>query len=216
MINVRLPEPPPNYVSEVKDPGESFLKRTRNTNATDWNRHNYWRRIHTYLYDSSKGVCAYCASWTPRRRDDSQHFEHTTIDHYIAKSRDKKKAYDWDNFRLCRSRLNNRKADFDDVLDPCRVLNEWFWLEFPTFLIRPAPGLPEQTRKEVKATIDRLELNSDADYVNERIEVVRGYCTGAIPFQVVETRYPFIAYQMLSQDFDSTLKGRFSQHFSGN
>ena len=166
--------------------------------------------------DSHKGVCAYCASWTPRRREARQYFEHTTIDHYIAKSRDKNKAYDWDNFRLCRSRLNNRKADFDDVLDPCQVLNEWFWLEFTTFLIRPAHGLPEQTREQVKATIDRLELNSDVDYVYERVEVVRGYCTGVIPFQVVETRYPFIAYQMLSQDFDSTLKGRFSQHFSGN
>jgi hypothetical protein len=76
--------------------------------------------------------------------------------------------------------------------------------------------LPEQTRKKVKATIDRLELNSDADYVDERIEVVRGYCTGVIPFQTVETRYPFIAYQMLSQNFDSDLKGRFSRHFSGN
>ncbi len=208
-------EPPLNYVTEVKGPGESFLKRTRNPTAADWNRHRYWRKIHTYLHDSHKGVCVYCASWTPRSRAVSQHFEHTTIDHYIAKSRDKNKAYEWDNFRLCRNRLNNRKAAFDDVLDPCRVSNEWFWLEFPTFLIRPAPDLSDRTKKQVKATIDRLELNADADYVDERIAVVRDYCTGIIPFQAVETRYPFIAYQMRQQDFDSTLKGRFVRYFEG-
>jgi hypothetical protein len=112
--------------------------------------------------------------------------------------------------------LNNRKADYVDVLDPCLIQNEWFWLDFATFLIRPAPALPEHRRSQVKATIDRLELNADTDYVSERIAVVRAYCTGAIPFPALEDRYPFIAHQMRIQDFDSTLKPRFTLLFRGD
>lgn len=214
MINIQLPTPSPNYVADVKKPGEAFLRRTPNPTQDDWRRNNYWRKIHDYLYGAHNGICLYCASWTPRNQQEG-HFERTTIDHYIPKSIDKTKAYEWDNFRLCRSRLNNRKENFTDILDPCSILNEWFILEFTTFLIKPSVGLEEPIKIRVKQTIERLELNDDTDYVNERIAIIGDYSIGKASFGFVRQRYPFIAYQMEAQNFDKQFKDKIASHFQG-
>lgn len=215
VININLPAPPPNYVADVKNPGEAFLRCTPNPTQDDWRRHSYWRKIHDYLYNSHNGICLYCASWTPRNRR-KEHFDYTTIDHYIPKKIDKTKVYEWDNFRLCRARLNHRKADFSDVLDPCSLSNEWFILEFTTFLIKPSFGLDEQIKIKVRQTIERLELNLDTDYVNERIAIIRDYSIGTISFDFIRLKYPFIAYQMVSQRFDETFKDKIARYFRTN
>lgn len=70
----------------------------------------------------------------------------------------------------------------------------------------------------VEATIDRLQLNADTDYVNERIGAVREYSLGKVTLARLQSKYPFIADQMQRQDFDSVFKHRFESHFgeSGN
>jgi hypothetical protein len=162
------------------------------------------------------------ASWTHSIRfarqfvhikDCVTHLDHTSIDHYIPKSADPTKAYEWSNFRLSRSRLNQRKANFRDVLDPCAVSNDWFVLDFFTFRMKPAPELPAGTDAKVRATISRLQLNTDPDYVNERIEVIRRHALDAITFPQVRARWPFIAHQMLVQGFETAHKPRLAAFF---
>ena len=85
-------------------------------------------------------------------------------------------------------------------------------LNFRTFHIRPAAGLNDDVHRAVKATIERLELN-DNDYVNERISVLREYSLGKITFAQLQARYPFIAYQVESQDFDLLHLPRLQTYF---
>jgi hypothetical protein len=213
MIRVALPPPSANYVAQVKVLGEAFLRRTPNPTNAEWKNHNFWRAIHDDLYAAHAGVCVYCASWTPRRSS-APHIDKTSIDHYIPKSVDPIQAYAWANFRLCRSRLNHRKANFRDVLDPCKISDDWFFLDFATFRIEASTaGLASQTKSRVKATISRLQLNSDPDYVNERIGVIRGYSLDRIAMAQVLARWPFIARQMRAQQFDTIYKPRLRTYF---
>src|SRR5438128_10978898 len=106
MIHVTMPAPPAHYVPDVQRPGEAFIRATPSPPAAQWSAHRYWQLIHDDLYNGLRGICSYCASWSPRR---SANDDHTSIDHYVPKNRVPRRAYAWTNFRLCRERLNHRK-----------------------------------------------------------------------------------------------------------
>jgi len=209
MIPVTLPNAPGNYVHQVRQPGQNFLAAHPHPTADDWRRRNYWRHIHTHLYTQVRGICMYSSSFTPRRPGP---LDHTSIDHFVPKSQgNHSQAYEWSNFRLCRSRLNHRKADFSDVLDPCTLQQGWFRISFNTFLISPDAALPLVAQTQVVDTVRRLGLNDDDAYVNERARVVYGYADGTVPFNDVSERYPFIASEMTAQNFDANHLPRFRE-----
>jgi hypothetical protein len=213
MIQVALPSPPVNYESEVNIPGKAFLRNTSDPTKRDWKNHRYWYRIHDYLYNEHNGICLYCASWTPRRQQ-SNAFDHTSIDHFIPKTSNAQLAYEWSNFRLCRSRLNNYKSDFQDVLDPCLVSNYWFYLDFTSFLIKSSPHVADiSLKQDIIGTINRLRLNTDNDYVNERIQAIREYSSNNLSLNILKEKFPFIADQMRIQNFDQNYKDRLRQLF---
>lgn len=123
-------------------------------------------------------------------------------------------AYEWTNFRLCRVRLNNLKDNFQDVMDPF-TLPDCFAIQFSTFLIVPVPGIGQSIADQVTATINRLRLNVDNDYVQERIGAVREYCLDRVDLVSLSQKYPFIANQIVRQGFDATYKARFAAFFRG-
>ena len=100
------------------------------------------------------------------------------------------------------------------MLDPCLIADGWFTLDFTTFLVRPAPGLSLDVETGVKTTIARLQLNTDNDYVNERIAVIRNYASDKITFADVASKYPFITREMTRQDFDAVYKARLAALFA--
>ena len=202
MIRIHLPPAPAHYESQVLIPGLSFLAANPHPSGDDWNGHHEWRHIHDYLYSELRGVCAYCATYTPRRPE-PRSIDHTSIDHFVPKSLPPYvQAYEWANFRLCRARLNHRKGNFQDVIDPCHIQNGWFRLNFRTFALSPDPNLLEPQKQRVRDTITRLELNDDDAYVNERARAIYGYADGKLPFDNLARHYPFIAAEMTSQNFD--------------
>ncbi len=207
MIRVMLPQPPAEYESRVKARGEAFLRRCPSPSQAEWRKHRYWQQVHTYLYNELQGICSYSASWTPRKNPPAD-TDQTSIDHYVPKAVDASQAYEWNNFRLCRSRLNQRKGKHRDVLDPCATGDDWFIINFTTFRIEPDPGCPPGRKAKVLATICRLELNQDRDYVYERIRVIRYYVQGHMALGDLVRKYPFIAQQMTKQDFDTRYKPR--------
>ena len=213
MIRVVLPQPPTNYLTDVRMPGQSFLRRNPNPNNKDFRNKNYWRHIHTYLYDQKRGICMYCSSWTPRYPQSRSSEFRTAIDHYQPKDRYPHLAYTWNNFRLIRARLNRYKSSFEDVLDQCKVSNDWFHLDFTSFLITPSNVITINTARMVNETIDRLQLNIDNDYVHERISVIREYSCDNLSFNGLSDKYPFIAYQMRKQNFDQNYKARLNAMF---
>jgi hypothetical protein len=208
MIPVSLPAPPARYQFEVRARGRIFLAGTPHPTSEQWNRHNYWQAIHMDLYVGHQGVCVYCASWTPRPSG-QRLSDHTTIDHFVPKSRNEQLAYQWSNFRLVRSKLNRRKDIFEDVIDPCALQPGWFRIDFTTFLLKPDNNLPAEVQDRINATINRLQLNDDPDYVNERARVIFRYAAGLIAFLDVQRLYPFIASEMIAINFDVTLKPSF-------
>lgn len=213
LIPVTLPPAPPPYISKVKEPGEVFLRANPVPTSKDWSRHNYWRFIHSYLYKRLGGICVYCASWTPRHNESFEGTDSTSIDHFVPKSINPQRAYDWNNFRLCRARLNNLKGEHTDVLDPCAMTNRCFMLDFSTFLIKPAHDLSASLEKQVRSTIKRLRLNEDGDYVAQRIEVIRDYSLGKVPINKLRMKYPFIAEEIVIQGFDLRFRARWAEYF---
>lgn len=204
MMPVSLPRPPTHYQARVRGSGLRFLGRTPNPTNEQWSKHRYWQNIHSDLYGWHKGVCVYCASWTPHPR---QHgVDHTSIDHFVPKSVNPRLAYEWSNFRMVRAKLNNRKDNFQDVIDPCTLQVGWFQLNFTSFFLEPDGGLPPAVRRRVVATIQRLLLNDDLDYVNERARVVYRYAAGNMTFADVQRLYPFIASEMQAKNFDVLLR----------
>ncbi len=206
---------PADFHSKVRVPGAVFLKTTPSPSGSQWRRHDYWRMALDDLLNAYNKVCAYCGCWTFRANRNTKP-EDGTIDHFTPKSAVPAQAYEWDNFRLCRSRLNARKGNTRDVIDPFKLAPGWFKLDFRTFFLVPNPTLPPPDRARVEATIARLQLNTDNDYVNERIGAIREYCVGKATLAQLDKRYPFFAAEMREQDFDTNFLPPMRAFFTRN
>lgn len=204
---------PQDFNRKVRMPGTVFLRRTPNPNNRQWRRYAYWHRALGNLFDAYRGICAYCSSWT-FRTDQEQRLQDGTVDHFIPKSVVPAQAYEWNNFRLCRRRLNERKGSFQDVLDPFTLALGWFTIDFPTFRLVPNPALSPLDSARVVTTIDRFQLNEDNDYVNERIGAIREYCLGRATLSQLDRRYPFLAAEIREQNFDTKYLPRMRAFFS--
>jgi hypothetical protein len=205
---------PADFNKKVRVPGSAFLRKTPHPGNAEWRRNGYWRMALHDLFNAYKGICAYSASWTKRATATAAQLD-WSVDHYVPRSAMPSLAYEWDNFRLCRGRLNARKGSHRDVLDPFTLAIGWFRLDFQTFLLVPDANLPAADKALVSATIARLALNTDNDYVNERIGAIRQYCLGNATFTQLAVRYPFIAAEMIDQDFDTNFLPRLHSFFSG-
>lgn len=123
-----------------------------------------------------------------------------TVDHFVPKSADPRRAYDWDNFRLASSQMNTNKGEHQDVLDPFEVEDGWFALDLGTFEIRPNEELrdPELCAR-IQATIHRLKLN-DPIYRRSRQKVYRRYrgidTPTPWPIAYVREHAPYVAAEL--------------------
>jgi len=206
---------PADFDRKVRVPGTTFLTTTPNPTVRQWRGKDYWRRALGDLFGAYDEICAYCASWTKRATNISTP-QDSSVDHFVSKSSQPSQAYEWNNFRLCRSRLNMRKDMHQDVLDPFILAPGWFKLDFRTFFLVPSPTLTAVDSKRVEATIDRLQLNDDNDYVNERIGAIREYCLDRATYTQLLNRYPFIAVEMRAQNFDTNFLPRMKSFFEGH
>ena len=208
MIPVSLVPEPSDFTVKVRHPGNAFLAFDPFPTNNRWNHHDYWRRALGDLHVAYNGICAYCSSYTVQRN--------WSVDHFVPKSKFPAGAYEWDNFRLSRARLNHNKGNHQDMLDPFILTAGWFQFDFRSFLLKPNPLLAVSDQQKVRDTIDRLKLNRDNDYVNERTEVIRQCCVSAIPFQHIERNYPFLAVEMIRQNFDTAFLKERTAYFQAN
>jgi len=192
MIHIDEQPAPADFAKRVSNKGARFLAQVPSPNSDQWKKNDHWKDVIPDLYDSYSGVCAYCCHWIPRDTGIA------SVEHFQPKSKFPQRAYDWSNYRLVASRLNSRKLDFDDVLDPFTLMNGWFTLMFPEMLIRPDPALTDAEKEKVIATVDRLKLN-DEICIKSRLDWLKGYCEG-IPIDYLEKRAPFIALELKRQN----------------
>ena len=203
MIPVDPAVEPADFNVRVRQPGAAFLHTTPHPNTHAWRSHEYWRRATPDLLAAYNYTCSYSGSWTKANVPGASTPQDSSVDHFIPKTMTPALAYEWDNFRLSRTRLNNRKGNHNDVLDPFTLPNRWFTLDFRSFLILPNHALSNSDKSKVRNTVDRLRLNTDNDYVQERVAVVREYCLGNYDLDMLDDFWPFIAREMRAQSFDT-------------
>lgn len=121
-----------------------------------------------------------------------------SADHFAAKSRHWRRAYEWSNYRLCCSRLNARKRDVSSVLDPFKIEAGWFQLELVGFQVHPDRRRPKTLQAKIQRTIDHLGLN-DFDFRRDRTEDAELYWSKDISVGVLKQESPFVAEELRRQ-----------------
>jgi hypothetical protein len=185
-----LPQPEPSDFSRrVRNPGQEFLKNTPSPTTEQWKRKEYWRNVLPELRAAYSRVCAYCAQWIPYSTGNH------TVDHFIPKSVQPAKAYEWSNYRYVSSRFNSRKGT-RTILDPFKLRETSFVIDFSSFLLKANPDLSPDQKELVLDTIEILKLNTDDDLVVERQTWTHEYFAGQITFQHLKKMAPFIALEL--------------------
>jgi hypothetical protein len=200
MIQVPEHPEPSDFDTKVRTPGRAFLTRVPTPNSKQFKGENHWKNSLDDLHSLYNGVCAYSAHWIPRD------VARPSVDHFIPKHIAPELAYEWRNFRLCAEKLNNYKDNSLVVMDPFMIKTGWFVIDFATFFIKAAAGLPEIIEDRITKTITCLKLNDDDHLVKERVNWVKAYCEGDVTFGFLERRCPFIAYELKRQDLKEKIK----------
>lgn len=189
MIHVAAKPEPASFDTEVRQKGLAWLRRKRiqldqplppNTTIEP-----YWRQCLDEMHSSYNGCCAYLAVFFERVIGGG------SVDHFIAKSQRADLAYEWSNYRLACSRMNSRKRDYDDVLDPFEVGNGWFRLELVSGRIYPSPDLPAALHEQVTASIKRLGLD-DPGNRELRARHFQNYFEKGYPEDYLRSYSPFV------------------------
>lgn len=150
----------------------------------------YWTECLNDLMAAYDETCAYsCFRIHPVTGSRS-------VDHFVAKSRNWRRVYEWSNYRLCATPLNARKGDFRGVLDPFKVQHGWFHIELLGFQVIPNPKLSSALRAKVQKTIDLLGLNQ---FARSRAVDAERYWDGAVRLRDLKRESPFVAYELNRQ-----------------
>ncbi len=195
MIFIQLQPEPSSFEIKVRRPGHEFLKKNPNTKKFD----RYWKEILPDLWSAYSGICAYSCHWFPALGGES-------VDHFIPKSKKPHLAYEWSNYRLSTQKLNNRKADSTDIVDPFNISGDWFNLVFPAMLVKPKSDLTDAVKHKVQNTIRILKLNEEA-MVNLRLIYILEYCDSDITLKGLQKKAPFIARELIRQNLTETIRG---------
>jgi hypothetical protein len=155
MIPVRPKRVRPGLETLITAKGLSFLERKGINidvpvpNNFSWKNGDFWVEYLDILYLKYSGICAYSSFFLGPGTGKG----YRTADHFLPKSKYPGLAYRWDNLRLCSRYVNSCKGETELPLDPFRIREGWFRLEFVNFSIYPSPNLNDITINNIKETI---------------------------------------------------------------
>jgi hypothetical protein len=186
VLKVEARREPATFDAEVRKPGQRALAENRDPLPS------YWRGCIPELMTAYEYICAYsCLRISPISGA-------PTVEHFAAKSSARELAYEWGNYRLVCARMNSRKREFDDVLDPFEIGEGWFELEFLFMQVRPAPGLETLILDQVQKTIKRLKLN-DESFCGERVHWYQAWFDGKINGAFLAEHAPFVHSEVMRE-----------------
>jgi len=191
MIHVDQKPEPLAFLAQVGKPGARFLTSNRNPTSEEWKSHSYWRKLIPELHDAYDGICAYSSEFIPLVTGND------TVEHFLPKSRHPNQAYRWTNYRLVCLRMNGRKGA-RQILDPFKIKNAWFTLQFPSLQILIGSTMPSCLHSIATATISILDLNGEGS-IKSRERWVRNYCRGHISSTYLQQNAPFIYMELQRQ-----------------
>ena len=151
------------------------------------------------MHGAYMGICAYTCHWI------AYDTGFATVDHFVAKSVEPGLAYEWSNYRLACGRMNGRKGNHEDVLDPFRLARRVFELNFPSLLIVPSGEDAGDLLAQAESTIARLGLNDELS-VKARLGYVRDYCASDISLVFLECNAPFIFREIVRQKLETDIR----------
>jgi len=179
---------PPRYTRTAGKPFKQIASREQDIPPERFPP--FWTEALEDLKTAYREICAYsCFRIHPVTGAGS-------ADHFAPRSRSWRHVYEWSNYRLCCSRMNARKSDYGDVLDPFEIKKGWFQLELLGFQVLPNPKLPRATRDAIRATIDRLGLNR---FRADREKDAERYWSRGYSLEVLKEESPFVAYELFRQ-----------------
>lgn len=197
MIPVAPQPEPDDFDASVRRPGLHWLRSKgvprRGKPPAGVELKPYWRDCLPQLHDAYGGVCAYACVYIERITGAG------TVDHFVAKSADAGQAYEWRNYRLACLKMNARKGDFDDVLDPFTLAPGTFVLDLVTGRISPSPRRRAVACRAARQTIDRLRLD-DAECRQWRLDWFDSYRNGVISEEHLRRHSPFVWYEARRQN----------------
>ena len=197
MISVTPAPEPSEFDAQVRQPGRRAIERliAQGTPPDEVFRQvpSLWRKALPDLMKAYDEICAYSCFRIHRVTGSA------SADHMAPKSRERCLIYEWSNYRLACSRLNSRKRNWLDVLDPFEISRGWFRIELNGFQVCPGLGLSGKARARVQATISRLKLN-DYAFRTTREEHTEDYWAGRICFEVLMRESPFVAMELQRQN----------------
>ena len=155
---------------------------------------SYWTKCLPTLRRAYGGICAYAGVFVPLM------VGAPSVEHFLAKSKRLDQAYEWINYRFVCAKMNSRKRDFDDVLDPFTLEPEMFVLNLVNGGIMANSSLNITKRQRVSRTIKRLSLD-DAECREMRLSYVNDYINRDISQRQLERHAPFVYLEMKRQRF---------------
>lgn len=198
MIHVDLQPEPSDFDRKVRQPGNAFLANIDTPNNKQWNKHNFWSRCSSQLYQIYGGVCAYSGEWFSRTTTS------VSVDHFLPKSEHPEKAFEWDNYRLTTQVMNGYKGN-KSVMDPFTIQDGDLEIDFPSCLVKPRKSMTPAEKSKAKSTIKILHLN-DEEQADRRCEIVMQYVVGNINKDFLKLKYPFIAEELQRQNLYDGIK----------
>lgn len=152
----------------------------------------YWTEALPELRTAYRHICSYvCVYIEPITGAAS-------VDHMLPKSLAWDEVYEWHNYRLACSLMNSRKKDYQDVLDPFDIADDWFQMELVGYQVIARVDLDAAVKEQVQATLTRLKLN-DADCLKLREDYAENYFQGHISLDYLRRRAPFLAREIERQ-----------------
>jgi len=158
---------------------------------------DYWREAIPDMMTAYKQICAYSCFRIHRITGA------VSVDHMAPKSRRWDRVYEWSNYRLASSRMNARKNNFEDIIDPFEIQDGWFQLENFGFGIHANPNLQQQDLiGRINETINRLNLNDEYHRTQRELDIEEyliGKERSPVPLWKLEQESPFVALELRRQ-----------------
>lgn len=208
MIPVTTATEPSTFESQVRTPGlraiaervgekpkrtagKAFTKlATRREDIPSSAFPTYWTLCIDDLMTAYDFICAYSCFRIHKVTGAA------SVDHMAPKSRRWDRVYEWTNYRLACSRMNARKNNFEDLIDPFEVQEDWFQLELVGFEVFANPTLDPVIRAKVETTVLRLRLN---DFSDDRATDAENYWSGEVSMKILQQESPFVAKELIRQ-----------------
>ena len=196
MIPVVPVNEPPNFDANVRQPGLSWLQSKGLAGLVTLPPKakipDYWTKCLPELRTSYAHICAYTSLRI--HKVTGAH----SVDHFAPKSRAPDHAYEWSNYRLACAKLNARKNNFTDVLDPFLLKPLTFELGVLDGSISLAPVLLQNDQAIAELTITRLKLD-DQEMRSARLDLIDQYLANEFSSNFLRSESPFIWSELQRQ-----------------